>query len=110
MTPEEDTRAGRSCQGTLTGCHLQLGEGGKAHPARQAALGMASASLPWACHEAGSAALEILVTARQAQRGLIVRVPYLRAVVSLVVFGPKGLADAAKSLGSALRSFAPTLR
>jgi len=32
------------------------------------------------------------------------------AVVALVVFGPKGLADAAKSLGQALRAFQPTIR
>jgi len=31
-------------------------------------------------------------------------------VVALAVFGPKGLAEAAKSLGSAVRAFAPTLR
>lgn len=34
----------------------------------------------------------------------------LVGVVALVVFGPKGLAQAAKSLGSTLRSFAPTIR
>jgi TatA/E family protein of Tat protein translocase len=34
----------------------------------------------------------------------------LVGVVALVVFGPKGLAQAAKSVGSTLRSFAPTLR
>ncbi|KAL4423263.1 hypothetical protein ABPG77_004532 [Micractinium sp. CCAP 211/92] len=34
----------------------------------------------------------------------------LVGVVALVVFGPKGLAEAAKSLGSTLRSFAPTIR
>ena len=31
-------------------------------------------------------------------------------VVALVVFGPKGLAQVAKSLGATLRSFAPTIR
>eukprot|EP00803_Ostreobium_quekettii_P011547 evm.model.scf_418.5 EVM.evm.TU.scf_418.5 scf_418:30292-31068(-) len=31
-------------------------------------------------------------------------------VVAVLVFGPKGLAQAAKSLGSALRSFQPTIR
>jgi TatA/E family protein of Tat protein translocase len=30
--------------------------------------------------------------------------------VALVVFGPKGLADAAKSVGQALRAFQPTIR
>lgn len=34
----------------------------------------------------------------------------LVGVVALVVFGPKGLAQAAKSLGSTLRAFAPTIR
>ncbi|KAI8471927.1 MAG: mttA/Hcf106 family-domain-containing protein [Monoraphidium minutum] len=34
----------------------------------------------------------------------------LVAVVALVVFGPKGLADAAKSVGTALRAFQPTIR
>ncbi|KAF6259084.1 mttA/Hcf106 family-domain-containing protein [Scenedesmus sp. NREL 46B-D3] len=34
----------------------------------------------------------------------------LVAVVALVVFGPKGLADAAKSLGQTLRAFQPTIR
>ncbi|KXZ43857.1 hypothetical protein GPECTOR_79g136 [Gonium pectorale] len=34
----------------------------------------------------------------------------LVAVVALVVFGPKGLADAARSLGSALRAFQPTIK
>lgn len=34
----------------------------------------------------------------------------LVAVVALVVFGPKGLAEAAKSLGQVLRSFQPTIR
>lgn len=34
----------------------------------------------------------------------------LVAIVALVVFGPKGLADAAKSLGQALRAFQPTIR
>eukprot|EP00197_Chlamydomonas_leiostraca_P011279 CAMPEP_0202865272 /NCGR_PEP_ID=MMETSP1391-20130828/5518_1 /ASSEMBLY_ACC=CAM_ASM_000867 /TAXON_ID=1034604 /ORGANISM="Chlamydomonas leiostraca, Strain SAG 11-49" /LENGTH=207 /DNA_ID=CAMNT_0049545095 /DNA_START=196 /DNA_END=819 /DNA_ORIENTATION=+ len=34
----------------------------------------------------------------------------LVGVVALVVFGPKGLADAAKSVGQALRSFQPTIR
>lgn len=34
----------------------------------------------------------------------------LVAVVALVVFGPKGLADAAKSVGSALRAFQPTIK
>lgn len=34
----------------------------------------------------------------------------LVAVVALVVFGPKGLADAAKSVGQALRAFQPTIR
>ena len=31
-------------------------------------------------------------------------------MVSLAVFGPKGLAEAAKSVGSALKAFTPTLR
>ena len=31
-------------------------------------------------------------------------------VVALLLFGPKGLAQAAKSLGSTLRAFAPTIR
>lgn len=34
----------------------------------------------------------------------------LVGVVALVLFGPKGLAQAAKSLGSTLRAFAPTIR
>ena len=34
----------------------------------------------------------------------------LVGVVALVVFGPKGLAQAAKSLGATLRAFAPTIR
>lgn len=34
----------------------------------------------------------------------------LVGVVALVLFGPKGLAQAAKSLGQTLRAFAPTLR
>lgn len=34
----------------------------------------------------------------------------LVGVVALVVFGPKGLAEAAKSLGKAVKSFQPTLR
>ncbi|KAG2485405.1 hypothetical protein HYH03_015891 [Edaphochlamys debaryana] len=34
----------------------------------------------------------------------------LVAIVALVVFGPKGLADAARSLGTALRSFQPTIK
>ncbi|GFR43040.1 hypothetical protein Agub_g4044, partial [Astrephomene gubernaculifera] len=34
----------------------------------------------------------------------------LVAVVALVVFGPKGLAEAARSLGSALRAFQPTIK
>eukprot|EP01025_Chloroclados_australasicus_P040205 TRINITY_DN4187_c0_g1_i12.p1 TRINITY_DN4187_c0_g1~~TRINITY_DN4187_c0_g1_i12.p1 ORF type:complete len:240 (+),score=26.47 TRINITY_DN4187_c0_g1_i12:29-721(+) len=34
----------------------------------------------------------------------------LVAVVALIVFGPKGLAEAAKSLGQALRSFQPTIK
>lgn len=34
----------------------------------------------------------------------------LVAVVALVVFGPKGLADAAKSLGQTLRAFQPTIK
>lgn len=34
----------------------------------------------------------------------------LVAVVALVVFGPKGLAEAAKSLGRTLRAFQPTIR
>lgn len=34
----------------------------------------------------------------------------LVGVVALVVFGPKGLAEAAKSLGKAVRSFQPTLK
>lgn len=34
----------------------------------------------------------------------------LVAVVALVVFGPKGLAEAAKSVGQALRAFQPTIR
>ncbi|PRW34100.1 Sec-independent translocase chloroplastic [Chlorella sorokiniana] len=34
----------------------------------------------------------------------------LVGVVALLVFGPKGLAQAAKSLGATLRSFAPTIR
>lgn len=34
----------------------------------------------------------------------------LVGVVALVVFGPKGLADAAKSLGKTLRAFQPTIR
>lgn len=34
----------------------------------------------------------------------------LVGVVALVVFGPKGLADAAKSVGQALRSFQPTIK
>eukprot|EP00877_Chromochloris_zofingiensis_P005667 jgi/Chrzof1/15100/Cz09g27050.t1_TATB[v5.2] len=34
----------------------------------------------------------------------------LVAVVALVVFGPKGLAEAAKSLGNTLRAFSPTIR
>ncbi|GMH36413.1 hypothetical protein BSKO_04281 [Bryopsis sp. KO-2023] len=34
----------------------------------------------------------------------------LVGVVALVVFGPKGLAEAAKSLGKAVRSFQPTIR
>ncbi|ABO96805.1 Tat family transporter: protein export (chloroplast membrane protein HCF106C), partial [Ostreococcus lucimarinus CCE9901] len=31
-------------------------------------------------------------------------------VVSLLVFGPKGLADIAKQLGATLREFQPTIR
>lgn len=34
----------------------------------------------------------------------------LVGVVALVVFGPKGLADAARSVGSALRTFQPTIK
>lgn len=34
----------------------------------------------------------------------------LVGVVALIVFGPKGLAQAAKSLGSTLRAFQPTIR
>ncbi|PNH07532.1 Sec-independent protein translocase protein TATB, chloroplastic [Tetrabaena socialis] len=34
----------------------------------------------------------------------------LVAVVALVVFGPKGLADAARSVGSSLRAFQPTIK
>jgi TatA/E family protein of Tat protein translocase len=34
----------------------------------------------------------------------------LVGVVALVIFGPKGLAQAAKSLGATLRAFAPTIR
>lgn len=34
----------------------------------------------------------------------------LVGVVALVVFGPKGLADAAKSVGQTLRAFQPTIR
>jgi len=34
----------------------------------------------------------------------------LVGVVALVLFGPKGLAQAAKSLGATLRAFAPTIR
>ncbi|KAL3161146.1 hypothetical protein ABBQ38_009521 [Trebouxia sp. C0009 RCD-2024] len=34
----------------------------------------------------------------------------LVGVVALVVFGPKGLAEAAKSLGQSLKGFAPTIR
>jgi len=34
----------------------------------------------------------------------------LVGVVALILFGPKGLAQAAKSLGATLRAFAPTLR
>lgn len=34
----------------------------------------------------------------------------LAGVVALLVFGPKGLAEAAKSVGSALRSFQPTIK
>ena len=34
----------------------------------------------------------------------------LVGVVALVVFGPKGLAQAAKGLGNTLRAFAPTIR
>eukprot|EP01026_Neomeris_dumetosa_P049618 TRINITY_DN4336_c0_g2_i3.p2 TRINITY_DN4336_c0_g2~~TRINITY_DN4336_c0_g2_i3.p2 ORF type:complete len:217 (-),score=33.71 TRINITY_DN4336_c0_g2_i3:347-997(-) len=34
----------------------------------------------------------------------------LVAVVALIVFGPKGLAEAAKTLGQTLRSFQPTIR
>ncbi|KAG1674274.1 hypothetical protein FOA52_013463 [Chlamydomonas sp. UWO 241] len=34
----------------------------------------------------------------------------LVGVVALVVFGPKGLADAAKSLGTAVRSFQPAIK
>lgn len=34
----------------------------------------------------------------------------LVGVVALVLFGPRGLAQAAKSLGATLRAFAPTLR
>ena len=34
----------------------------------------------------------------------------LPAVVALAVFGPKGLAEAAKSAGSAVKAFAPTIR
>lgn len=34
----------------------------------------------------------------------------LVGVVALIVFGPKGLAEAAKSVGQALRSFQPTIK
>lgn len=34
----------------------------------------------------------------------------LVVVVALVVFGPKGLAETARSIGKTLRGFAPTLR
>lgn len=34
----------------------------------------------------------------------------LVGVVALVVFGPKGLADAAKSLGQTLKAFQPTIK
>lgn len=34
----------------------------------------------------------------------------LVGVVALVVFGPKGLAEAARSVGSALRTFQPTIK
>lgn len=34
----------------------------------------------------------------------------LVVVVALVVFGPKGLAEAARSIGKTLRSFTPTIR
>jgi len=47
---------------------------------------------------------------RQAIFGVGAPEAVLVVVVALVVFGPKGLAEAAKSMGKILRSFTPTIR